>query len=481
MITRISGRISSTLIILALVLVATGACQPDPELFQTSDVEFSQADYALVGANVIPMTDAGPLADQTVLVRDGRISAIGPRSELEVPATFRRIEAAGRYLIPGLTDAHVHLEHFISPEVLKLFVANGITTVRNMDGRPYILEWRRAVESGAMLGPTIYTAGPILDGDPPTRDDNTIVRNVTEAAAVVEEQARAGYDFIKVYVGLSREVYDAVIASAQEYGLPVAGHVPRQVPLERVLEAGQASIEHLDGYDELIEAEDSPHRDGWHWSKLYLAMPADSQKFEEAAQLTAEAGIWHVPTLVMQEKRAAPSEMQTWLEAPELAYVPRDVTRHWDPDQWDRQTRDLLDNFGPAEAEILERGELNRNRLVAALHDARVGVLIGTDTPNPFVVPGFSVHEELRNFVEAGLSPHDALLAATRESARFLGEADQFGTIEVGKRADLILVDRDPTENIQNTTSIVGVMVHGAWLPARDLTTLLEEVAAAFQ
>ncbi|HVS15544.1 MAG TPA: amidohydrolase family protein [Thermoanaerobaculia bacterium] len=465
----------------AILFAALLACR-GPELTQETAVEPSRGNHAFVGANVIPMTgDSGLLPDQTVLVRGGVIEAIGHRADVTIPSDFRRIDATGQYLIPGLVDMHVHLEHFRSPEVLKLFVANGVVAIRNMDGRPYILQWRESVRNGSMIGPTIYTAGPILDGDPPLLDDNTVVRNAMEAAAAVRDQARTGYDFIKVYTNLSEEAYRAILSEAREQGLAVAGHVPRRVPVTVAFEAGQVSIEHLDGYDELIEAEDSPHRDGWHWSKLYLAMPADPAKIPAAAAGAARARVWNVPTLVQSGKVNAPDVMRSWLSEPTMAYVPGNLRRYWAPENRDPYSRRLLEGFGDEELEILQRGRENRSRMVLALHEAGAGLLVGTDTPNPFVVPGFSIHEELENFVHAGLDPLEALAAATHDAARFLGSLNAFGTIEEGKQAQLVLLRANPVEAIANTRSIAGVMVGGAWLSEEQLEVLLREVASAYR
>lgn len=431
---------------------------------------------------MIPMTEVdGALHDRTVRVRDGTIERVGPRSQTEVPPGYEEVDAADRYLIPGLMDMHVHLEHFDDPVVLKLFVANGVTTVRNMDGRPYLLNWKERVREGSLLGPTIHTAGPILDGDPPLRDDNTVVRDSTEAARTVHEQAAAGYDFVKVYTNLSRDAYRAALAAAHEVGLSVAGHVPSSVSVVEAFEAGQRSIEHLDGYDELIEADDSPHRDGWHWSKLYLGMPADRGRFREAAAATARAGVWNVPTLVQAEKVAPPEAIYEWLTESPMRYFPPQLREAWLPDNRDPYTRALLENFGQEERRILERGTRNRLRMVRALHRAGAPLLAGSDTPNPFVVPGFSLHQELALFAGAGVAKRATLAAATREAARFLGELDRVGTIEEGKRADLVLLRRNPLEDVRRTREVVGVMLGGRWLPEERLESLLGDVENAYR
>ena len=417
--------------------------------------------YAFVGVHVIPMTEDGlVLRDQTVIVEGDRIAAIGPRADRAVPDEARRIEAEGRYLIPGLADMHVHLEHFDDPEVLRLFVANGVTLVRNMDGRPYILGWRDSVASGALLGPAIVTAGPIIDGDPPLRDDNLAVATAAEADSVVSEQAARGYDFIKLYTNLSNDAYDAALAAAARHGLPVAGHAPADAPFDAVLSGGQGSLEHLDGYDDLIEADDSPFRNGWHWTKLYLAMPADSEKIERAAERTRDADLWNVPTLALKDALVSHDEMMARLDDPTFAYVPRPIREYWES-----YTHETGGRLGPDDLDLLAAGGRHRGALVRALRRHGAGILAGTDTPNPFLVPGFSLHEELASLVRAGLTPAEALAAATREPARFLDASEEHGTIEPGKRADLVLLEANPLDDIRNTRSVAGVMLRGRWLP----------------
>lgn len=428
---------------------------------------------AFTGVNVVSMkAGEGVAADQTVLVGDGRIIAIGPASEVDVPPAATRVEAAGKYLMPGLADMHVHLEYFDDPDLLRLFIANGVTLVRNMDGRPHVLEWRTQVESGELAGPTIYTAGPILDGDPPQRDDNTVVRDAAEARSAVLEQAARGYDFIKVYTNLSEESYRAILETARDEGLPVAGHLPRDVDLRTALGVGQQAIEHLTDYGEAVESEDSPHRGRWHWSRLFFAIPVDPTRIAITARDVARARVWTIPTLVQAEKALVRADtLRAVLAAKEMAYIPTDVREFWDAG-----VRRQLERMDPEDWRIVDRGHENRLRMVAALHEAGAGLLVGTDTPNPFVVPGFSVHEELALFVATGLTPAEALAAATREAARFLGRLDELGTVEVGKRADLLLLDADPLEDVANVRRIAGVVVRGDWLPAGRLEAMLADL-----
>lgn len=437
--------------------------EPEPDSAMTAPTAF-------VGVNVMSMVPGSDIAkSQTVLVRNGTIVSVGADDEVQLPDEVRRVAAVGKYLMPGLTDAHAHLEHSRDPAQLLLFLAHGVTTVRSMDGRPYILQWKREVEQGRRVGPSIITAGPILDGDPPARDDNTRVRDAAAAVAAVREQVRSGYDFVKVYVNLSSDAYHAVLEAAADVGVPVAGHVPKQVRIEEALAAGQRSIEHLGDYDALIEADDSPLRDRWHWSKLYLAMPADAAKIDAAARLVARSGVWTVPTMVQAEAALLPLDaIDARLAAAEMRYIPKDVRAFWR-----HEAREVVERMDAEDWEAVARGRRNRLRLVAALHGAGANLLVGTDTPNRFVVPGYSVSEELELFVTAGLTSAQALTLATHDAARFFDELDTAGTVEAGKRADLLLLDCNPLESVRCVREVAGVMTRGQWYPAEKLTEML--------
>ncbi|HUP45610.1 MAG TPA: amidohydrolase family protein [Thermoanaerobaculia bacterium] len=440
----------------ALLLASCRATAPAPSVPSLPPVQ-PDGSIAFMNVGVIPMTpDIGVLRNQTVIVRDGRIAEIGPAATVAVSPGAERIDGRGRYLLPGLADMHVHLEYFETPEMLKLFTAGGVTFVRSMDGRPRILEWKKAIAAGSLEGPAIQTAGPLLDGAPPVLPDNTVVRTPEEARAAVAEQHEAGYDFIKVYTNLSVRAYEAILEEAKQRGMPVAGHVPRHSTMAKALE-GHASIEHLAAFDELIEAESSPFYGRFHWSKLYLAMEADPQKIAEAGRRVARSGVAVVPTLVeAMHAVARPAVLASWMRRDELQLVPAEVREFWET-----RVRGVSDRLDEEDWPVIERGRQNRRDLVAALDAAGAKILAGTDTPNPFVVPGVSLHRELELLVAAGLTPKEALAAATREAAAFAGEADEWGTIEEGKRADLLLLHRNPLEDIAATRNLDRVMVRG--------------------
>ena len=295
------------------------------------------------------------------------------------------------------------------------------------------------------------------------------VQSAEDARQAVRDQATAGYDFVKVYTNLSGEAYEAIIETAADNRLPVAGHVPRGLTIEDMLVSGIRSIEHVTELGDLVEAEDSPFRDGWHWSKLYLGMPVDPGKFTDAAAQLADSDVWVVPTMVQADRAIAPrATVDAWLAAPEMAYVDADGRYFWES----LATRQI-DRMDAGDWALVEAGRSNRLRLVGALHDAGARLLVGTDTPNPFVVPGFSLHDELANFEAAGLDRGRVLVLATRDAARFLETDSEVGTVEVGKRADLILLDANPLESLDALRNPAGVMVRGGWLPRETLADML--------
>lgn len=419
---------------------------------------------AFGGVHVVPLDRPGVLEDRTVLIRGDRIAGIEPGGT-EVPDGARVIDARGKYLMPGLADMHVHV--WCEGDLL-LYVANGVTTIRNMSGSPNHLVWRERIASGELLGPTLFTSGPIIDADaPPSR---ATANTVEQARAVVVEQEGAGYDFLKVYSGLSPEVYEALLAAAREHGMPVAGHVPHAVGLEGVLRAGQDCIEHLDAYGLALE-EAPPQDDANRFVRMVRAWEHGlMERIPRLARLTREAGAWVCPTLSVFDGRLAPEEVaEAALRRPEIRFV------------YPHQLRQWKETGGHAETHRSFRAsKANRDRMTKALWDAGQRLLLGTDTANPFLVPGFSIHSELGHFVEAGLTPYEALRAGTHNAARFLGALDEFGAVSVGLRADLVLLNANPLEDVGHVAGRAGVMVRGRWYPETVLAGRLEDLAVAY-
>lgn len=404
-------------------------------------------DIAFVDVTVVPMDRNRVLEHQTVVVRGGRIETVGAEKP---PEGATVIDGRGRFLMPGLADLHVHAWY---EEELLLFLANGVTTVRNLWGKPMHLRWRGEIERGERLGPAFLTTGDITDGRPPVWQGSTGVGTAEEARAVVAAQHADGFREVKIYDRLSLEAYEALLEEARRLDMRVTGHVPTAVGIDRAL-GRQDCIEHLDGYFHLF----------WRW---------DETLAKDLARRTAVAGTWNCPTLIVYERVVAPDEAEKLRARPEMRYVPPRLFATWDP------KRDF--RFKDMRAEDF-RGLPARNRrrraLVKLLHDAGAPLVLGTDAGNPFVVAGWSAHDELALLVTAGLTPFEALSTATRNAAEYLG--DDAGTVAVGKRADLLLLEGNPLEDVRHAAWPVGVMVRGRWLPAEEIARRLDELVVSY-
>ncbi|MEX1253613.1 MAG: amidohydrolase family protein [Dehalococcoidia bacterium] len=431
---------------------------------------------AFVDVTVVPMDRERLLAHQTVLIQDGRISAMGAAAEVSVADEAERIDGRGRYLMPGLVDMHVH---YNEPSYAALFVANGVTTVRNMWGFPLHLQARGQIGRGEGFGPAIYTCGPIMDGSPPIWPGSTVIETAEEAERSVAEQREQGYDFLKVYSNLTLDAYDAIAAAARKHGMRVVGHVSDRVGLRHALESGQASIEHLQGYLPALVPGGAPPPAASTYTErmIHAGERADESRIPTVVEWTCRAGAWNCVTLLVGRKLAAARlSFDEERLRPELRFLSPEYIARWDPKNDFRQ-QDQVDPDRAANA--FQRAAGLRNQLVRALRDAGARLLLGTDTPNPFVIPGFAIHEELPLLVEAGLTPYEAIRAGTSDAAEFLGAADEFGTIAIGRRADLILTDANPLADVTNVARRSGVMVRGRWLAAAELDAMLEGVADA--
>jgi imidazolonepropionase-like amidohydrolase len=424
---------------------------------------------AFTGVTVLPMTGAPPLHAQTVLVRNGRIAAIAPAASLPVPSDAAAIDGRGKFLMPGLCDMHVHMygrrgEALSDAEMLKrsreylyLFLCRGVTTIRNMAGIPLHLRMRAEVAEGSTIGPRIYTAGPILE----TRFTHKLllgigeeVKSPAEARAMVLANHRDGYDFIKVYNDIDADIYDTSIATAREVGLQVIGHVAFAKGLTGALAAKQDSIEHLRSYD--FAADTRPSPPGKRFEGWLHTTPA---RMREMAERTAAAGVWNVPTLVTESGIYPDGE-----PAPEqdLSGLPG-----WFEQRMRADT--MAGVFTNEQRKAIKDGAPMRQAFVAALDRAGAKLMAGTDTPVLQLVPGRSLLREIELFVEGGISNLRALQCATALPAEFLGRQDRIGTVEVGKDADLLLLNADPLADIAALRHQAGVMAAGRWLPTEAL------------
>ena len=349
---------------------------------------------AFVRVNVIPMDREQVLSDQTVLVKDGRIAEIGPSAEVKVPAAALRIDGSGKYLMPGLADTHVHLRGFDEDDneaLLRLFIANGVTTVLNLYGAPAHLELRGKIEQGELFGPTIYTSGPFISDAP------TWTPTPEEAEAAVVEQKRAGYDLIKIHGDFSRAAYRRLFAAARREGIRIVGHAPRNLGVEVMLEEKQDAVAHAEEYlYAYFYFQRSKVFTGLDEAAKKRMMTEQEARIPHIAQATAKAGTWVIPNLTAYKTIGLQvADIRAVLGRPEVKYVPPGIAADWQPE---RNT--YVRRFKGAEAIWYFRAQYGLlEKLVKGFRDAGVRMMAGTDTPIPSIVPGFSIHDELRDLV----------------------------------------------------------------------------------
>ena len=442
---------------------------------------------AIVHVTVIDMTGATPKRDMTVLISGDRITAIS--RHLRIPRHAEVINGAGRFLIPGLWDMHVH---FTEVETnFPLFVANGVTGVRNMGGElDDLRRWRAAVAAGLLIGPRVVTCGPIVDGPQPAAHGPVIVvSSVTEAKETVAMLKKRGADCVKVYDRLSRDVYFAIIDEARKQGLPVVGHVPLSITSVEASDAGQKSIEHLGSIlegsstiePELMERERSsePVTDPSEFPRRIAARGSrmlDTYSEEKASRVFSHFfrnGTWQVPTLEIKWAQTFIDDLNKRSDE-RLKYVPESQLQWWRPE------KNFFARYRTPEYIVFRKRLWEKElSLVGAMHRAGVPFMTGTDLSGAYVLPGFGLHHEIELLVQAGFTPMEALQAATRNPAIFLGELSSLGTIETGKIADLILLDDNPLVDIRNTRRIRAVILKGRYLSRNDLDQLLAKAEAA--
>ncbi len=439
---------------------------------------------AFTGVNVIPMTGETLLGGYTVIIEGDRIIAVGPTDAIAVPSGTKVVPTDGKYLVPGLMDMHVHLglqrgPRDIDPEIreqavedeLFLYIANGVTTVRNMMGSSYHLRMRERIAQGELLGPRMYTAGPLVDGVPPTwPSGHRILVDGVDVHAFIRDYLDEGYDFVKSYSKLSDNVYRALLVEARNMGVTVAGHIPTHSTVVHALEYGQASIEHMNGFDRVMQPADADALPPYPYSGWPTI---DHGLMDEWAARTAAAGVWVCPTLVTlhnlgQEYGEEPG-LAAVLSSPGMEFVSPIRMAAWGASPlYMSQAADFR--------AMIRAGQANRMRMVNALHRAGVPIIIGTDATAAYVVPGYAVATEFENLVAAGLSRYDALAAATSEAARFLRRENELGVVRPGALADLLLLDENPLEQAEALRSVAGVMVRGEWFSRAAIDARLREI-----
>ncbi|MES2521866.1 MAG: amidohydrolase family protein [Gemmatimonadota bacterium] len=407
---------------------------------------------AFTHVTVVDVERGQLLADQTVLVQSDRIAAVGLDRDVTVPAGADVVDGTGRFLVPGFADMHVHL---YTVGDLFTYVANGITTVRNMAGDSTHLAMRAGVSSGRIIGPRIITAGPVVEAAPLSHPDNVLLDSPAAVRRELLRQQRAGYDFVKVYNELARPVYDSVVRVARELGLPVAGHVPASVGIDGALAARQGSIEHFRGYIQALMPSSAPALSASFRERSVAWNRIDDARMAPLVARTVAAGVWNVPTFAFTVHELSPDAAHKRLLArPEVQMLSLQGLPK------DRATTGYLREFTDADYAGTQRGLAAQFRLLRALDGAGAGLLVGTDS----WLAGYAFADELELLVRAGLSPARVLRMATVDAARYLGEERESGTVAGGRRADLVLLDANPLADIGNVRRVQAVMLRGRLL-----------------
>jgi imidazolonepropionase-like amidohydrolase len=447
---------------------------------QASRGALTSGNLAITNVTVIPMTRDTVLRDATIVVREGRITEVGATRNVRVPPGARLMDGRGKYLIPGLADMHTHLysdgevPDSLAKYELGVMAANGVTATRFMIGTREHFTLRREVEAGRIVGPQLWLASPQLTGQ---KDVNSrVVTTPADAREAVKEMADLGYDFVKLTLFITPPVYDAIVSEAKRQGIRVVGHVDPEVGVARALAAGQ-QIEHLDNYLESVLADSAPMRTSVsdrglfrlkNWESLDYV---DDAKVDRIAGATARAGIYTCPTLTVFKTAFALGQSEEAIKArPDWGIMPPDLRELY------LGAREKYWKNPATEARRMRWVQV-RDRLVKAIADSGGKIMAGSDTPEWFFGYGWTLHREMESLVAAGLTPYQALAAATRNPAEFLRASKEWGTIEAGKRADLVLLTANPLEDIRNTSRIEAVVIGGRWLDREERNRMIAVAA----
>lgn len=423
---------------------------------------------AFTDVTVLPMSSDQLLPGQTVVVRDGVITAAGPADDVDVPRGATIVDGRGRFLMPGLAEMHAHVPPGANPpreeveDILFLYVANGITTIRGMLGSDYQIPLAAEIERGDVLGPNFYVGAPSLNGG--------TARTPEEAETLIRTHAEAGYHLQKIHPGVPLEAWDRMVEVAVEVGMTFGGHVPADVGLVHAMETGMSTVDHLDGYVQAIASDDVQAQVNAGTISLGgLARGVDDARLAEIVQLTIDHDVYVVPTMYLWENLYSAPDADRILQQPEMKYVSPGTREGW------RRRAGTGREGADVYLDL-------RKRVLKELSDAGAGILMGTDSPQLFNVPGFALHRELQVMVDAGMSNYEILRSGTATVGEYvashLGLDGNFGTIAPGQRADLVLLGSNPLVDLANLFDRVGVMVRGRWVTRAEIDAGLEALAA---
>src|SRR5229473_4829648 len=449
---------------------------------QSINAQKPAADELLLLNNVtvVDVRTGTLLSEQTVVLKRNHIASVGPSKSAEYPRNTASVNCRGLFLIPGLWDMHVHLvfgDWFPDAKDISLpmFIANGVTGVRDMGSELDIVQgWRDEIEAGRLIGPRIFTSGPMLDGPKPRFPSSVAIATPEDGHRAVADLKRRGADFIKLQSLVPRDAVFAIAEEANKQEIAFEGHVPDSVKASEMSAAGMKSFEHLIGIFEGSSPAEDDFLKGNKTEGRFLAT-YDPARAASLAEMLAKNQTWQCPTLVW-ERGGNLIDVSDFSKDERAKYVPAS----WKNKTWKRFTEEITQGYGTDDLATRKKFIEKELEVVGMLHKAGVPFLAGTDTPaGVHIFPGYSLHEELQRFVAAGFTPLEALQTATINPARFFGMEEQAGTVEKGKFADLVLLSANPLENITNTQKIAAVILNGQYFRRADLDKMLGRVEAA--
>ncbi|GHF24831.1 imidazolonepropionase [Kordiimonas sediminis] len=405
------------------------------------------ASTAITGVTAITMDDGKVIPDATVVIDGDRIVAVGPTAAISLPKDTQFIDGTGKYLIPGMTEMHGHLpsatwSQQATEDTLFLYLAGGVTTVRGMLGHAVQFTMRDQITKGEIAGPTLYLAAPSLNGNTVTSPE--------QGRELVQQYAQDGWDLLKIHPGIKLAAYMAIADEANKLSIPFGGHVPQDVGIINALEAGQISLDHMDGYMAWLRGDEGPLTD---------------EQIDKAVKLALSHGAWIVPTHPLFNLLRSGGDLDTLKAREENKYIPSETLKNWE-NAVERINLAANSNIAP-----------NRDRLLKALADADAKIALGSDAPQIFSVPGFSIWREIESMSEIGLTPAQILKISTIAPGTYFRDKDTFGQIKPGARADLLLLDGDPRANVMMVTKQSGVMAAGRWYSRADIDARLADIA----
>ena len=447
---------------------------------QTPSLLNPGASLVLTNLTVVDIRTGTLHPSQTIVIDHNQITAVNPSSTAKPPANATRIDCTGLFAIPGLWDMHVHLsfgDWFPGSKeiVLPLFIANGVTGVRDMGSDLNVVQsWRNDINAGRLVGPRIFTSGPMLDGPKPRFPSSIAIATPADARRAVADLKRSGADFIKLQSLIPREVVFAIAKEAKKQNLPFEGHVPDSVRASEMSAAGMKSFEHLIGIFEGSSPAEDDFLKGNKTESRFLAA-FDSARAASLAVLLAQNHTWQCPTLVW-ERGGNLLDVTDLAKDTRAEYVPA----AWKSTTWKRFSDEIRQGYGNDDLTTRKKFLAKELEIVHLLHEKGVPFLAGTDTPpGVYIFPGFSLHEELQRFAAAGFTPLEALQTATLNPARFFNLENQLGAIEPGKLADIVLLHANPLNDIANTEKIAAVVSNGHYFSRQALDKLLAQVEAS--